>query len=258
VAEAYINYSAGNDFTKQASSLQQQYSVKKLGDGKQSDTITAMQSDIGKKQTDRHGQMRSFFSSFGNSLLSSMGVDTRTDEQKIIDTQQGTLDAYSQLQKNAGNGLSDPAIEAAMQRFGGDQSTMIKVQSKDGDKVVSLKDAITYYPDQLSKGSASVASKDPNLNGKKLTDITGVKDVGLGPMADSSTSQNFGTSAADWEKDNPVDGAKTDTTKDDGSGSGKVTIGLSPEVARYFSVTGTGVNIDAAAAANVPPQPGGN
>jgi hypothetical protein len=256
VAEAYINFQAGNNFAKQAATMSQSDSVKQLGKGNSSQSLQSQQDDLKKKQAAARNPASDVFSAVGDTVFGWFGKDTRTDDQKAVDTQQGTMDAYTNLQKKQGDsGLSDPAIEAAMQKFGSDQNTMIRVQSKSGDKVVSLKDAITYYPDQLSKGSASIASKDPNLNGKRLGDVTGVKDVGLGQMDDSSKSQDYGTDASKWTKDNPVDGQTASTGS--GSGNGQVTIALAPEVARLFNITGNGVNIDSAAAAGVPPQPGG-
>jgi hypothetical protein len=254
VAEAYINFTSGNDFTKQAGSLQDQYSVKMLGKGNESQTFQDFKKGLSDRQT-KESASASWFGSTTTELLNGIGIDTRSDEQTAIDQGNATADAYKDLQKNRGDsGLSDPGIEAAISRFGSDPNMKIRVQSKDGDKVVSLADAIKYYPDQLTKGSASIASTDSSLNGKRISDVTGVKDVNVGPMEDSSKTQNFGDSADQWSKDNPVEGTKEE---DSGNGSGKVTIELSPAVARYFSVTGTGVNIDSAAAAGVPPKPGG-
>jgi len=254
VAEAYINFAAGNDFTKQAAGLSDQYSVKMLGKGNESDSFKKFQQDMKDRQTKEGTTGTNWFSSTTSELLSGIGIDTRSDEQTAIDQGNATANAYKDLQKNRGDsGLSDPAIEAAISRFGSDPNLKVRVQSKDGDKVVSLADAIKYYPDQLTKGSASIASTDSSLNGKRLSDVTGVKDINVGQMDDSSKSQTFGDSADQWSKDNPVEGTK----QDDSGGGGKVTIDLSPAVARYFSVTGTGVNIDSAAAAGVPPKPGG-
>jgi hypothetical protein len=254
VAEAFINYQSGNDFKKQAAGLADQYSVKMLGQGKESDTFKKFQSDLSDRQNKETVSGNNWLSGAGNDILGFFGIDTRSDEQTAIDQGNTTANAYKELQKNRGNsGLSDPAIEAAISRFGSDPNMKIRVQTKEGDKVVSLADAIKYYPDQLTKGSASIASSDPSLNKKRLGDVTGVRDVNVGPMDDSSKSQTFGDSASDWDKNNPVGGAN-DTG--DSGGNGKVTISLSPEVARLFNVTGSGVNIDAAAAAGVPPKPG--
>lgn len=255
VAEAFINYQAGNDFTKQAAGLQDQYSVKMLGKGNESEAFKKYQSDLSDKQTKADTSMH-WLGDTGNEVMSWFGVDTRSDEQIAVDKGNETANAYKDLQKSRGDsGLSDPAIESAISRFGTDPNLKIRVQSKDGDKVVSLADAIKYYPDQLTKGSAAIASTDSSLNGKRISDVTGVKDVNVGPMDDSSKTQTFGDSADQWSKDNPVEGVQE---ADSGSGGGgKVTIDLSPAVARYFSVTGTGVNIDSAAAAGVPPKPGG-
>ena len=255
VAEAFINYQAGNDFKKQASGLSDQYSVKTLGQGNESDTFKKYQSDLSDRQNKETATGSNWFSGTGNDILGMFGIDTRSDEQTAIDQGNTTANAYKDLQKNRGNnGLSDPGIEAAISRFGSDPNMKIRVQTKEGDKVVSLADAIKYYPDQLTKGSASIASTDPSLNKKRIGDVTGVKDVNVGPMDDSSKSQTFGDSADQWDKDNPVKGT---TDSGDSGGNGKVTISLSPEVARLFNVTGSGVNIDSAAAAGVPPKPGG-
>jgi hypothetical protein len=255
VAEAFINYQSGNDFKKQAAGLSDQYSVKMLGQGNESDNFKKFQSDLSDRQNKETVSGGNWLSDTGNDIMGWFGVDTRSDEQTSIDQGNATASAYKDLQKNRGNsGLSDPAIESAISRFGSDPNMKIRVQTKEGDKVVSLADAIKYYPDQLTKGSASIASTDASLNKKRIGDVTGVKDVNVGPMDDSSKSQTFGDSADQWDKDNPVNGT---TNSDDSGGNGKVTISLSPEVARLFNVTGSGVNIDAAAAAGVPPKPGG-
>jgi hypothetical protein len=255
VAEAFINYQSGNDFKKQAAGLSDQYSVKMLGQGNESDNFKKFQSDLSDRQNKETVTGGSWLSDTGNDIMGWFGIDTRSDEQTAIDQGNATASAYKDLQKNRGNsGLSDPAIEAAISRFGSDPNMKIRVQTKEGDKVVSLADAIKYYPDQLTKGSASIASTDASMNKKRIGDVTGVKDVNVGPMDDSSKSQTFGDSADQWDKDNPVNGT---TNSDDSGGNGKVTISLSPEVARLFNVTGSGVNIDAAAAAGVPPKPGG-
>lgn len=254
IAEAFINYQSGNDFNKQAGQLQDQYSVKMLGQGKESQGFSQFKSSVSDQQT-KADTSWSWANGTINDVTSWLGWDTRSDAQTQADQGKDTQSAYEDLQKNRGNnGLSDPAIEAAMNRFGNDPNVRIRVQTKEGDKVVSLADAIRYYPDQLTKGSASLASTDASLNKKRISDITGVKDLNVGAMDDSSKSQTYGDSVSDWEKNNPVSG-----TADSGgdSGSGKVTISLSPEVARLFNVTGSGVNIDSAAAAGVPPKPGG-
>lgn len=183
----------------------------------------------------------SFSSTMGHTIFGFFGGN---DSSNSADAWGGTLDAYQDYSKKYGN-IADPAMQKTIEQFGKDPSLRVRVRTKDGtDRAVSLAEAIKYYPDQISTGTASIMSNDADSNGKSLAELGITPSMQPGKLlqgeADTTTSgQEYGQSAKDQEKNfNPK--AKQDDNKDSG-GSQKVTIDFAPGAAQtLLRVVGTG------------------
>lgn len=176
---------------------------------------------------------QSFGSTMGHTLLGLFGGN---DSSNSADAWGGALDAYGDYSKKYGN-IQDPAIQKAIEMFGKDPSLRVRVQTKDGtDRAVSLSEAIQHYPDQISTGSASIMSNDPETNGKPLNQVQGftssMTEQNLLPgQVDTKTSgEEYGQSAKEQEK-NFTPQQKADDKKDAG---GNVTIDFAPGAAQLL------------------------
>jgi hypothetical protein len=260
VAKFYVSWYAGNNFAGQAKKDAETRSVKPVSDAEWN------KQDIG--GSGKVGGMSQFSSDYGNQLNDKYGGNTlldavfNSDSKQEENTGRTTLDYYQDFQNTHGH-KSDPAIESLIKSFGSDPNIRVRVRSKDGkDKAVTLADAIRYYSDQLSTGSAYIISKNPDTNGKKLSELPGIStDVGVTPgkngVGDSASESTYGDDADKWINDNDF---KPESSGDDsggGDGGGKVTVSLQPEVARLFQFQGSGVNIDTGPDARPPAITGG-
>lgn len=105
----------------------------------------------------------------------------------------------------------------------------VLVQTGNGGRVVSLKDAITKFPDQLQNGTATLLDDDLNQSvGDYLGLPATVTDATA--SASASTKTNVGQSEADWRKSQSKD------SKSSSKSDAKVTIDLTDEVKRFFKV----------------------
>lgn len=186
------------------------------------------------------------------------GGDTATHNSSNLNN---VMNAYKDYGKKYN--VSNPAIEAAVNTLGTDASTQIRVHTTSGDQVVSMSDAIKYYSDQLSDGSAYVVGG--SQSGKRLSDVTGVTIQGYKPgkngQPDTENKKaigGVGQSWTDYEKANP--NQQQGSAANNGAQQvGTVTVDPSPYLLQLFNFNGTGgVNINGAAAAGTPPTVGGN
>jgi hypothetical protein len=186
------------------------------------------------------------------------GGDTATHNAVNLNN---VINAYKDYGKKYN--VSNPAIEAAVSTLGTDTSTQIRVHTTSGDQVVSMSDAIKYYSDQLSDGSAYVVGG--SQSGKRLSDVTGVTIQGYKPgkngQPDTENKKaigGVGQSWTDYEKANP--NQQQGSAANNGAQQvGTVTVDPSPYLLQLFNFNGTGgVNINGAAAAGTPPTVGGN
>lgn len=251
VAKFYVSWYAGNNFENEAKKNIAASTIK---------PVSKSEMDSRNDDKSKFPGMSNFTSEqFGKTAemqngVSFLGNMFNSDAAKSADTQENSTKYYADYQKTHGN-VSDPAMEALIKGFGSDPSVRIRVRSKDGkDKAVTVADAIRYYGDQISTGSAYMISNNPDTNGKKLGELPGITPdagakAGQGGLGDSAKDSSYGDNADQYVKDNPLPGAKDTSTA---SGDGKVTVTLQPDVARLFQFSGTGVNINSGPNARPP------
>lgn len=167
--------------------------------------------------------------------------------------------AYQGYEAQSGN--SNPAIESMISTLGTTGTAQLRVKTPQGDRVVSMQDAIKYYSDQISTGSAVVVGG--TQNGKTLGEATGTLIAGYqSPRPGGSAKNgpgNIGQSWADYQKANPSQqqgpAGSTGTQT-----NGTVTVSPSPMLMQMFNWSSSGgVNIMGSTAQGVTPMiPGGN
>lgn len=160
------------------------------------------------------------------------------------------------LERQKKTGKSDPAMEAAITQFGG-KAPKITVQTKQGQRVVTLSEAIRDYGDQISSGSAIIAEGE--YKGKKISEVTGVTTTGVvpGKGGTPNTAKENAKSGQTTEEFEKSGGGKWDPFGDKGNG-GVIRVEPSPELARLFHFSTTGnVTVDESAAQGVPPTVNG-
>jgi hypothetical protein len=164
-------------------------------------------------------------------------------------SQSKSASAYVERQKATGK--TDPAMEAAIKQFGG-KDQKVKVQTKQGPRIVTLSEAIRDYSDQISTGSAIIAEGENE--GKKISEVTGVVSTGVTPgkggVPDTAKKDaTSGQTVEDFEQGRDV----SDVVSGRGSG-GVIRVEPSPELARLFNFSTTGdITVNQSAAQGVPP-----
>jgi hypothetical protein len=166
------------------------------------------------------------------------GVLSRLGGPQAQNNGQDTSNAMTTYQKSVQtSGQRNPVIEALLQSVKGnpDQEQVV-VHTADGERVMSLADAITSHPTELSSGQVQfVGGSD---KGRSVGDIVGQNKINASAdwtseAAKSSTSQ--GQSLADWQKANPNsdpygNGSETGS-------NGKVIIDLTAAAAQLLKVS---------------------
>lgn len=114
--------------------------------------------------------------------------------------------------------------------YGLDPDTKVLVRAGNEDRVVTLQDALKYFPDQISNGSAKIMEGDQE--GKTIADImkfTGTS-VAQQPTTSGSTHAGIGEALADYRSE--------EQSKDSGEkgSESKVMIDLKPRVAEIFDI----------------------
>lgn len=154
-------------------------------------------------------------------------------------------------------GKSNPAIDSAIKDLGTGAGTQIRVRTQSGDQVVSMADAIKYYSDQISNGSALVEGGPQN--GKRLSEVTGVTVPGFVPgkngQPNSSANKaiaGVGESWSQYQKDNP--NQPGNAASQGAQKVGTVTVSPSAQLMQMFNWSSTGgVDISGSTAAGLPP-----
>jgi hypothetical protein len=194
-----------------------------------------------KKQREEHGGITEFDWGFvGMKSQSKFGFKANSEYKKLQDR----------------TGKTDPGIEAAITQFGG-REDRIKVQTKQGARIVTIDEAIRDYSDQISSGSAIVASGENA--GKKISEVTGVTTTGVVPGKDGveNTAKQNAKSGIKTEDYDTIMGKDKENANGTAAG-GTVTIEPSPELARLFNFKTTGnLSVDQSAAQGVPPTVNG-
>lgn len=134
--------------------------------------------------------------------------------------------AYEDLVRKTGTRI--PEIEALLKQ-GSDPHRRFAVQTAEGERKVTLSEAMQYFPDQLAAGTARVVKGEGE--GSTVAQITGLAD----PTA-SRTPGKFGLTAASSSA-KPKIGEKVD---DGDKESGTVRIIPSPELAQILRISVSG------------------
>lgn len=202
----------------------------------------------------------------GGVRIGSQWVRDRTSTDPFVSafgwgergSRNSALEAYTQRQMGmfgpAGRDKTDPVIQSLIEKVGGQSEVGFKVQTGDGEKVVSLSDAIKYYPDQLTKGTATMVGGAGDSDGQSVKSFIGGAESNTTDADTTGSKGRPGETEDEWRKDNPSDAADAKATE---NGSGKVTLDMSDELKRWFSANVSGSVTDgsteAGAASSVPP-----
>lgn len=239
VAEQYVTYMSGVRLEDQQKKAQGAHEPRSL------------------KASDYASKWDNFWQGHGDGTTISQFVSDETPTGLMADFDSGNrakkaaLGAYSDRQNTVGQ--TDPVLEDLIHNYGAKTDVGYEVQTKDGKKVVSLDEAIKYYPDQLAHGTATIVGGDDD--GKSVSDAVGYTEQSFTPnqgqSADTTSSDNQGgVSADDWRKDHPTDQSDAQDAR------GKITIEASDELRRMFNFTGSGVvnsQVESGASSGVPP-----
>lgn len=162
------------------------------------------------------------------------------------------------LARQKKTGKSDPAMEAAITQFGG-KAPRVTVQTKQGQRVVTLGEAIRDYGDQISAGSAVIAEGE--YKGKKISEVTGVTTTGVVPGkggVPNTAKENAKSGQSVEEFDKRDKGWLANVFDGKGGEGGVIKVEPSPELARLLNFSTTGnVTVDNSAAQGVPPTVNG-
>lgn len=246
IAQYIVNYQSGNNPGAQSAGMNAAMRPKAITDAernqKKSQKDTMDKSGVGWSgfAWDQHMQ--------GDQQMSDAGMWSNLfggDQTKQGETREVNADYYNELTK--GTGKSDPVIEKLISQYGNDPDIRFKVRTKDGDKAVTFGEAMRYFSDQLSSGQASVVSSNKDINNKQVKDIAGSTGASVTSDKNSWSGSDFGTVQKEIGADAASQGGG------DNTGGGQITLSLSPEAQRLFSVQATGdVALDNSAAAGRP------
>lgn len=247
IAQYIVNYQTGNNPAAQGQALRDQMTPKNISaadraakKGDQADTAGSHGVGWGKFAWDQHLRGQGMQSDAGP--ISNLFNGDQTNQGYTL---QVNSDYYNELTK--GTGKSDPVIEKLISEYGTDPDIRFKVKTKNGDKAVTFGEAIRYFSDQLSSGQASIVSSNKDINNRQVKDIAGTTGAQV-------TSDKNDWQGSDYDKvASEIGASNPDDTSKENSGGGTVTISLSPEAQRLFSVATSGnVDLDNSAAAGRP------
>jgi hypothetical protein len=203
--------------------------------------------NLGKSPTGRYGLATGHGAQLGGlvSALTFGGAGNPQNWQQQLMSDNGSASSVY-LSQESKSGQRSPVLEALLQNTSsGDQ---VMVQTASGQRVMSMADAMKYYPNELAAGNVQFYSS----SGQSLGSTSGLTH-GLVNSAASVTAEekqkagaNLGVSAAAWAKSHPgVTPA---------AGGQAVTISLSNEAAQLLKLL-PGNNDQAAATSQVPANP---
>lgn len=135
-----------------------------------------------------------------------------------------------------GTGKRNPVIENLLQNVTDQDKAKVIVHTSNGQRVMSLDDAIKEHPEEISSGSVEFVSGKEK--GKTVTDIVG--SGGVNTSADwqseaSKSSGKTGTSLGSWQKDHPKD--STFGTGTGTGANGKVVVDLSDAAKQLLKIS---------------------
>jgi hypothetical protein len=164
--------------------------------------------------------------------------------QQVLASHAGTA-AQAYLAEEKKSGQRSPVLEALLQNT--TQSDQVQVQTKDGPRVMSLTDAMKYYPDELMSGNVMVYNgKGTQMLGTTASITHGLSaqdTAGIEAEERGAAGSKSGVSAAQFKKTHPkITNASTGAT---------VKVDLSNEAKQLLKVLPT--NYDAASASGTVP-----
>lgn len=249
IAQYIVNYQSGNNPGNQASILRDQMTIKPITDEERKRDTTAGGE---KKYGSGMGDFAGALGERANAQISDAGMWSNIfggDQTVAGEALSTNANYYDEMTKQAGH--NDPVIEKLLSEYGNDPDIRFKVKTKGGEKAVTFGEAIRYFPDQLSNGSATIISSNDDIHNRAVKDIAG--STGFTPTAGSAED----SASRDWEGSDAatVEGEirGDQAAGGENQGGGQVTISLSPEAQRLFSVQTSGnVALDSSAAAGRP------
>jgi hypothetical protein len=162
--------------------------------------------------------------------------------------------AQQYLGQEKKTGQRSPVLEALLQNLPKD--TQVAVQTKNGSRVMSLADAMKYYPDELEAGQVQFYSSSGQNLGSTGSFTQGLLDssaqAGANAEAAGGAGANAGQSLAQFQKQHGITPSAAAVSQSGGGGS--MTVGLTNEAKQLLKLLPSNSD-NAAAAATVPANP---
>jgi hypothetical protein len=184
--------------------------------------------------------------SSGQGVHTGMMTPGRTWQQNLMSSGGTAASAYLRNEKTAGQ--RSPVLEALLQNTG--QADSVKVSTSNGSRVMSLADAMRYYPNELEAGQVEFYNSKGTAIGDTSAITHGLINSGAQTAAEKKRKApgQLGTSLQQFQKSHP--GAVTTP-----AGGGKsVTIGLNSEAQKLLKLL-PDYNDEAAATSSAPANP---
>lgn len=150
------------------------------------------------------------------------------------------------LQQEQKTGQRSPVLEALLQNTG--SSDQVMVQTSSGQRVMSIADAMKYYPNELAAGNVEFYGSNGQAMGTTSAITHGLTNASANVTAEEKqkAGSKLGVTAAAWEKAHPAAAS---------AGGGQAfTINLSAEAKQLLKLLPSN-NDQAAATSQVPANP---
>lgn len=179
-----------------------------------------------------------------NSLHTGLNMAGTTTTWQQTLTSHGGSAAQAYLTEEGRSHQRSPVLEALLQNL--NPSDQVAVQTRSGARVMSLTDAMKYYPAELMSGNVSFYSSSGKLLGDTANitqGLTAQEPTAVGQEERGAAGSNRGVSLRQWQRQHP--GSAT-------VGAGNtVVVDLSQEARQLLKVLPS--NYDAASAAGTVP-----
>jgi hypothetical protein len=166
--------------------------------------------------------------------------------QQVLTSKSGTA-AKAYLSSEKKSGQRSPVLEALLQNL--NQGDSVQVMTSSGARVMSLTDAMKYYPNELAAGNVQFFSGNTYL-GSTASITQGLVNAGAPVTGEEAqkAGANLGQSLAAWRRQHPH---VSNLPPGRSSTVGNVTVNLSNEAAQLLKLLPS--NNDQAAAQSSPP-----
>lgn len=171
-------------------------------------------------------------------------VAGQTWQSVLRDSSAGAQAANAYLAHESKSGQRSPVLEALLQNAPG--GTQVQVDTKNGARVMSLAQALKFYPNEVASGAVRLFSSNGHLIGSTGTLTHGLTDPSANVTEETQqrAGSKQGLSMANWEKKHPGSVPK----------GRSVTVGLTQEAQRLLKILPTAGD-QAAASGTVPTVP---